>query len=96
MLLLERRNPHPVVRVRETAKARRESAAGTGKGAQQIMGWSRLAGTSGGLLAPPGPRAVSCCATLWDVTVSYIVLCDAVRITLFSLYSLLSSERVMT
>lgn len=38
------------------------------------------------------PRAVTCCATLWDVTVSYTGLCYAVRIILFSLYFLLSSE----
>lgn len=85
-----------MVGVRETAKARRESAPGTGKGAQQTMGWSSLAVTSGGLLARPRTRAVSCCATLWHVTVNYIVLCCAVRITLFSLSSLLSSEQVMT
>lgn len=58
MLLLRRRNPCPVMGVRKTAKARWESAPGTGKGAQWITGWARLAGTSGGLLAHP--RAQGC------------------------------------
>lgn len=88
ILLLGRRNLCPVVGVRETAKARRESAPGTGKGAQQTMGWSSLAVTSGGLLARPQDQGcVMLCHPVACYSELYCTMLCCKNYTLFFVFS---------
>lgn len=64
--------PRPEGKVlQEQGKVHSESQAGQGWQGPLEFSW-----------LTPGPRAVSCCSTLWDVTGNCIVLCYAVRILL--------------